>query len=63
MMYKTMSLQITDFVGLYAADIYCPNKIDVLLNPKNENTAMMNSQTVVKSVGVCIPKVHSFYSG
>ena len=48
---------------IYTVQIRSLAYVDVLLNPENGNTTMMNSHTVGKSVGVCIPKVHCFYKG
>ena len=48
---------------IYTVQIRSLAYVDVLLNPENRNTAMMNSHTVGNSIGVCIPKVPGFYSG
>ena len=45
---------------IYIVQIRSLAYVDVLLNPENENTAIMNSHTVGKSVGVCIPKFTVF---
>ena len=48
---------------IYTVQIRSLAYVDVLLNPENGNTTMMNSHTVGKSVGVCIPKIPGFYKG
>ena len=45
---------------IYTVQIRSPAYVDVLVNPENGNATMMNSHTVGKSVGVCIPKFTVF---
>nr|XP_022309139.1 uncharacterized protein LOC111114900 isoform X2 [Crassostrea virginica] len=57
---KTGSRDIKVYMQqIYTVQIRSLAYVDVLLNPENENTAMMNSHTVGKSVGVDMQQIYT----